>query len=103
MKVHSAVALVGSGRGFVLPAFADEAPTAASSTQDAIPVDSDGPTGHPAIKDHHGVRAKVPSLWEIVVQDRLDRDQLRADSRQCVADTSPERQGYPNSAALRGP
>jgi hypothetical protein len=58
MKVHFAVALAGSALGFVLPAFADEAPTAASSTQDAIPVDSDGPTGHPAIKDHHPKRPK---------------------------------------------
>jgi hypothetical protein len=33
---------------------------------------------------HDGVRAKVPSLLEIVVQDRLHRDQLRAGSRQCV-------------------
>src|ERR1700728_904679 len=56
MKVHLAVALSGSALGFVLPAFADEAPTAASSTQDAIPVDSDGAAGHPAIKDHHPKR-----------------------------------------------
>src|SRR5277367_5457743 len=58
MKVRFAVALVGSALGFVLPAFADEAPTAASSTQDAVSVDSDGPTGHPAIKDHHPKRPK---------------------------------------------
>jgi hypothetical protein len=58
MKVRFAVALVGSALGFALSAFADEAPTAASSTQDAIPVDSDGPTGHPAIKDHHAKRSR---------------------------------------------
>ena len=58
MKVHFAVALVGSALGFVLPAFAEEAPAAASSTQDVVPVDSDGPTGHPAIKDHHPKRPK---------------------------------------------
>ena len=58
MKVRFVVTLVGSALGFVLPAFADEAPTAASSTQDAISVDSDGPTGHPAIKDHHPKRSK---------------------------------------------
>jgi len=58
MKDRFAVALVGSALGFVLPAFADEAPTAASSTQDAVSVDSDGPTGHPAIKDHHPKRPK---------------------------------------------
>jgi hypothetical protein len=58
MKVRFAVTLVGSALGFVLPAFADEAPTAASSTQDAISVDSDGPTSHPAIKDHHPKRPK---------------------------------------------
>ena len=58
MKVRFAVTLVGSALGFVLPAFADEAPTAASSTQDAISVDSNGPTGHPAIKDHHPKRPK---------------------------------------------
>jgi hypothetical protein len=58
MKVRFAVALVGSALGFVLPAFADEAPTAASSPQDAVPVDSDGPIGHPAIKDHHAKRSK---------------------------------------------
>jgi hypothetical protein len=48
MKVPFAVTLVRSALGFVLPAFADEAPTAASSAQDAISVDSDGLTGHPA-------------------------------------------------------
>src|SRR5277367_2138621 len=58
IKVHFAVALLGSALGFVLPAFADEAPTAASSTQDAAPVVPDGPTGHPAIKDHHPKRPK---------------------------------------------
>jgi hypothetical protein len=58
MKVHFAVALLGSALGTALPAFADEVPSAASSTQDAIPVDSDGPTGHPAIKDHHPKRPK---------------------------------------------
>jgi hypothetical protein len=58
MKVHFAVALLGSALGIALPAFADEAPTAASSTQNAIPVDADGPTGHPAIKDHHPNRPK---------------------------------------------
>ena len=58
MKVHSAVALVGSAPGFVLPAFADEAPTAVSSTQDAVSVDSGGPIGQPAIKDHHPKRPK---------------------------------------------
>jgi hypothetical protein len=58
MKVRFAVTHVGSALGFVLPAFADEAPTAASSTQDAISVDSDGPTGHPAIKNHHPKRPK---------------------------------------------
>ena len=52
------VALVGSALGFALSAFADEVPTAASSTQDAIPADSGGPTGHPAIKDHHAKRSK---------------------------------------------
>src|SRR3984957_17190514 len=58
MKVRFAVTLVGSALGFVLPAFADEAPTAVSSTQDAISVDSDGPTSHPAMKDHHPKRPK---------------------------------------------
>ena len=58
MKVRFAVALVGSVLGFVLPAFADEAPTASSSTQDAISVDSNGPTGHPANTDHHPKRPK---------------------------------------------
>jgi hypothetical protein len=58
MKVPFAVALLGSALGTALPAFADEAPTAVSSTQDAIPLDSDGPTGHPAIKDHHPKRPK---------------------------------------------
>jgi hypothetical protein len=53
MKVRFAVTFVASALGLVLPVFADEAPTAASSTQDAVSVDSDGPTGHPAIKDHH--------------------------------------------------
>ena len=57
-KVRFVVTLVGSTLGFVLPAFADEAPTAASPTQEAISVDSDGPTGHPAIKDHHPKRPK---------------------------------------------
>jgi hypothetical protein len=58
MKVRFAVTFVASAVGIVLPAFADEAPTAASSTQDAISVDSDGPTGHPAIKDHDPKRPK---------------------------------------------
>ena len=58
MKLYFAVALVGSALGTALPAFADEAATAASSTQDAIAADSDGPTGHPAIKDHHPKRPK---------------------------------------------
>jgi hypothetical protein len=58
MKVRFVVALVGSALGFALSAFADEAPTPASSTQGAIPVDSDGPTGHPAIKDHHAKRSR---------------------------------------------
>ena len=58
MKLYFAVALVGSALGTALPAFADEAATSASSTQDAIAADSDGPTGHPAIKDHHPKRPK---------------------------------------------
>ena len=58
MKVRFAVTLVGSALGFVLPAFADEAPTASSSAQDAISVDSNGPTGHPANTDHHPERPK---------------------------------------------
>jgi hypothetical protein len=58
MKVHFAVALLGSALGFVVPAFADEAPTAASSTRDVIQVDADGPTGHPAIQDHYPKRPK---------------------------------------------
>jgi hypothetical protein len=58
MKVRFALALLGSALGFALSAFADELPSAASSTQDAIPVDSDGPAGHPAIKDHHPKRSK---------------------------------------------
>jgi hypothetical protein len=58
MKVHFAVALLGSALGIALPAFADEVPTAASSTQNAISVDSDGPTGHPAIKDHRAKQSK---------------------------------------------
>ena len=58
MKLYFAVALVGSALGTALPAFADEAATAASSTQDAIAADLDGPTGHPAIKDHHPKRPK---------------------------------------------
>jgi hypothetical protein len=61
MKVRFVVALVGSALGFVLPAFADEAPPAASSTQDAISVDSGGPTGQSAIKDHHSKRPKRPN------------------------------------------
>jgi hypothetical protein len=58
MKVHFVVTLVGSAIGFALSAFADEAPIAASSTQAAIPVESDGSTGHQAIKDHHAKRSK---------------------------------------------
>jgi hypothetical protein len=58
MKVRFVVTLAGSALGFAPSAFADEAPTVASSTQDAILVDSDGPTGHPAIKDHHPKRPK---------------------------------------------
>jgi hypothetical protein len=56
MKVRFAVALVGWTLGLALSAFADEAPTVASSSQDAIPVDADGPTDHPADKDHHPKR-----------------------------------------------
>jgi hypothetical protein len=58
MKLYFAVALVGSALGTALPAFADEAATSASSTQDAVAADSDGPSGHPAIKDHHPKRPK---------------------------------------------
>jgi hypothetical protein len=58
MKVRFVVALVGSALGFALSAFADEAPTAASSTQDAIAADSDSSTGHPAIKGHHAKQSK---------------------------------------------
>src|ERR1700733_449811 len=58
MKVRFAVTVVGSALGFVLPAFADEAPPAVSSTQDAVSVDSGGPIGQPAIKDHHPKRPK---------------------------------------------
>lgn len=58
MRARLVVAFVGSAIGVALPAFADEAPTAGSSTQDAIPVDSDGSTGHQAIKDHHVKRSK---------------------------------------------
>jgi hypothetical protein len=58
MKVRFAVALVGWTLGLALSAFADEAPTVASSPQDAIPVDLDSPAGHPAIKDHHPKRPK---------------------------------------------
>jgi hypothetical protein len=58
MKVRFVVTLVGSAIGFALPAFSDEAPTAASSTQDAIPVDSDSATGHPATKNHHAKQSK---------------------------------------------
>src|SRR5271168_3121646 len=53
MKVRFIVTVVGSATGLALSAFADEAPTASSSTRDAIPVDSDGPTSHQASKDHH--------------------------------------------------
>ena len=56
MKVRFVVTLAVIG--FALSAFADEAPTPASSTQDAVLVDSDGPTGHRAIKDHHAKRSK---------------------------------------------
>jgi hypothetical protein len=58
MKVRFAVTLVGSALGFVLPAFADDAPTASSSTQDAISIDSNGPTGHRPNTDHHPKRPK---------------------------------------------
>jgi hypothetical protein len=58
MKVPFVIALVGSTLGFALSAFADEVRGAASSTQDAIPVVSDGTTGHSAIKDHHPKRPK---------------------------------------------
>jgi len=58
MKVRFVVALVGSALGLAPPAFADEALTAASASQDAIPGDSDSPTGHQAIKDHHVKRSK---------------------------------------------
>jgi hypothetical protein len=58
MKVRFVGTLVRSAIGFALSAFADEAPIAASSTQAAIPVESDGSTGHQAIKDHHAKRSK---------------------------------------------
>jgi hypothetical protein len=58
MKVGFVVTLVGSAIGFALSAFADEAPPATSSTQVAVPADSDGPTGHQASKDHHAKRSK---------------------------------------------
>ena len=58
MKLRFVVTLLGSTIGFVLPAFAVEAPTAASSTQDAIAADSDSSTGDPPIKDHHSKRPK---------------------------------------------
>jgi hypothetical protein len=58
VKVCFVVTLIGSTAGFAVSAFADEAATAASSTGDAVPVSSDGPTGHPAIKDHHAKPAK---------------------------------------------
>jgi hypothetical protein len=74
MKVRL-VTLVGSAIGFALSAFAEQkdvdpqtrqvveansekAAIAALFTQDAILVDSDGPTGHPAIKDRHAKRSK---------------------------------------------
>jgi hypothetical protein len=56
MKVRFVVTLAAIC--FALSAFADEAPTAASPTQDAVLVDSDGPTGHQALKDHHAKRCK---------------------------------------------
>jgi hypothetical protein len=62
MKVHFSVALLGSAVGFAMPAFADKAPTAASSTQDAIAADSDSSTGDPAIKDYHSKRPKQQHL-----------------------------------------
>jgi hypothetical protein len=49
MKVRFVVTLAAIC--FALSAFADEAPTAASPTQDAVLVDSDGPTGHQALKE----------------------------------------------------
>jgi hypothetical protein len=58
MKVRFVVTLVGSTLRFALSAFADEAPIAASSTQAAISVESDGSTGHQAIKDHRAKRSK---------------------------------------------
>ena len=58
MKVHFVVALVGSAISFALSAFADEAPTAASSTQAAIAADSDSSTGHPAITDHDAKQSR---------------------------------------------
>ena len=55
MKARFVVPLVGSA---LVPAVADEAPTAASPTQDVNSFDSEGSTGHQAIKDHHARRPK---------------------------------------------
>jgi len=58
MKVRFIVTLVGSATGFALSAFADEAPTASSPIRDATRVDSQGPTGHQAIKNHHSKQSR---------------------------------------------
>jgi hypothetical protein len=58
MKVRFIVSLVGSATGFAVSAFADEAPTASSPIRDAIRVDSEGPTGHQAIKNHHSKQSR---------------------------------------------
>jgi hypothetical protein len=74
MKVRFVVTLVGSTLGFALSAFADEAPIAASSTQAAISVESDGSTGHQAIKDHRAraVSGRVESVAKPAVRQGLD-------------------------------
>jgi hypothetical protein len=56
-----------------------------------------------SVELHDGVRAKVLSVLEIVVQDRLHRDQLRAGSRQCVLIRCQHSSNTPTQPRLEDP